>query len=293
MAISRQTDSKRSTPSNPKNDQARWQPLAAYLNACETGLRRVGVVVRTPDGDEFAYRPHESFLAASTIKIPVAVELLRRIDRGELSLDETYEVQWNNIDLGEGTGGIVDFEEGIALPLRELLYMMITMSDNAVANVLIELAGMDAVNRTMRELGLRHTVLGRFITGQVGETGDGQNWTSAGDLALLMDELVNDRAASAESCKLLRHMLVWQPNMNRIGYHFKDWPLPWGSKTGTVGDASHDVGFIRGKNGIMIIAVCTHGMPTWKVAEPAIAEIARLAAIASGILCEDTERGRN
>jgi beta-lactamase class A len=239
-------------------------------------------VVHTPDGDQFAHQPHESFFAASTIKVPVAVELLRRIDRGELSLGETYEVQWRNVELGPDSK--TDFEDGIALPLREMIYMMISMSDNDAANVLIEMAGMDAVNRTIRELGLRHTVLERFILGNIGEVGGGQNWTTASDLALLMDAIVNDRAASAESCKRLRHMLVWQPNMNRIGYHFKDWTLPWGSKTGTVGAASHDAGFIRGECGIMIIAVCTHGFPGWREAEPAIAEITRLAAVASGIL---------
>jgi beta-lactamase class A len=284
LAISRQTDSQHSRQSNPIDDPERWQPLADYLSAHDIGVQRVSVVVHTPDGDRFAYQPHESFFAASTIKVPVAVELLRRIDRGELSLGETYEVQWRNIELGEGTDGTFDLEDGIALPLREMLYMMITMSDNEVANVLFELAGMDTVNRTMRELGLRHTVLGRFLNRRIGEVGERENWTTAADLALLMDAIVNDWAASAESCKRLRHKLVWQPNMNRIGYHFKDWLLPWGTKTGTVGAASHDAGFIRGECGIMTIAVCTHGFPSWRDAEPAIAEITRLAAIASGIL---------
>ncbi len=79
-------------------------------------------------------------------------------------------------------------------------------------------------------------------------------------------------------------MLTLQQNTRRIGRYFPEGALPWGSKTGTVGDVSHDAGFVRGAGGDMIIVVFTRGFPVLHDAEPVMGEIARLAAVASGLL---------
>ena len=265
---------------------ARWQSLADFVRQQEVDGIRVSVAVRAPDGDRWCYRGNERFLAASTIKVPIVIELLRRVDRGELSLDSTYPVVWRDVYLGDGQGTRLEFSKGVDLPLRELMYFSISMSDNNATNTLIDLAGIDRINDTMVELGMGHSQLGRHIRGYPAHPEEGlpNNWVTARDLRALFEAILAGSAATRVSTDKLIDMLIWQDNVNRIAFHYLDTAFTWGSKTGTVHDDSHDVAFVSGPGGEMVLAVCTTGYPTWQDAEPPIAEIGRLAGVACGLL---------
>jgi beta-lactamase class A len=265
---------------------ARWQALTDYVQQQETDGIRVSVALRAPDGDRFCYRADERFLAASTIKVPVVITLLRRVDRGELSLDSTHTVFWRDVFLGDGEGTKLEFSKGVELSLRDLMYFAICMSDNNATNTLIELAGIDPINNTMVELGMGHSQLGRQLRGYPARPEEGMpnNWVTAHDLCTLFESIRSGKAASRIGTEKLVDMLLWQENVNRIGFHYMDKQFQWGSKTGTVHSDSHDVAFVRGPGGEMVLAVCTVGYPTWQEAEPSIAEIGRLAGVACGLL---------
>ncbi|HET9660973.1 MAG TPA: serine hydrolase [Thermomicrobiales bacterium] len=265
---------------------ARWQSIAAYVRQQEAAGVRIGVALRAPDGERFDYRADERFLAASTIKVPVVIALLRRVDRGELTLDSMHTVIWRDVYLGDGHGGKLEFSKGVELSLRDLMYFAICMSDNNATNTLIDLAGIDPVNDTMVELGMGHSQLGRHLRGYqaLPEEGLPNNWTTPHDLCILFEAIRDGKAASRIGTEKLIDMLIWQENVDRIGFHYMDKQFQWGSKTGTVHADSHDVAFVRGPMGEMILAVCTVGYPTWQEAEPPIAEIGRLAGVACGLL---------
>jgi len=129
-----------------------------------------------------------------------------------------------------------------------------------------------------------HSALGRKMRGCPGPAGSPENWATPNDFATVIDAFLSGTAASRESCDSMIEMLSLQQNTRRIGRFFPEGTLPWGSKTGTVGDVSHDAGFVRGPGGDMIIAVFTQGFPVLHDAEPVMGQIARLAAIASGLL---------
>ncbi len=247
---------------------------------------RISVALRAPDGEHFGHREHERFLAASTIKVPVVIELLRRVDRGELTLDSVHTVYWRDVFLGDGQGSKLEFSKGVDLSLRDLMYFSICMSDNNATNALIDLAGIEPVNDTMVELGMGHSQLGRRLRGYQAypEEGLPNNWVTAHDLCALFESIRAGKAASRVSTEKLVDMLTWQENVNRIGFHYMDKRFQWGSKTGTVHADSHDVAFVRGPGGEMVLAVCTVGYPTWQDAEAPIAEIGRLAGVACGLL---------
>lgn len=267
---------------------ARWRPLADYARQQERDGIRFSMAVRAPDGERWCYRGNERFLAASTIKVPVVITLLRRVDRCELSLKKKYPVLWRDVYLGDGQGTKLEFSKGVDLSLRDLMYFAICMSDNNATNSLIELAGIDAVNDTMVELGMGHSQLGRQLRGYAAHPEEGvpNNWVTAHDLRALFESILAGAAAARTSTEKLIDMLTWQENVNRIGFHYMDPAFTWGSKTGTVHDDSHDVAFVQGPGGEMVLAVCTTGYPTWQEAEPPIAEIGRLAGVACGLLNE-------
>jgi beta-lactamase class A len=260
----------------------RWQPLANFVARHETAPIRIGVAVQAPDGERFSLRGDERFVSASTIKIPIMVEIYRQIDRGELALDDRFTL--TKEDICPGSGVLLQLHPGIELTLRDIVYLMVSISDNTATNMLIDLAGMENVNETIASLGMTHSALGRKMRGKPAEGNAPENWASPNDFRTAIDAILTGRAASAKSCAGMIEMLSLQQNTRRIGRYFPEGTLPWGSKTGTVGTVSHDAGFVRGPHGDLVVTVFTEDLPILHDAEPVMGEIARLAAVASGLI---------
>lgn len=97
----------------------------------------------------------ERFPMASTFKVPIAVQLLTRVDKGELRLDQMIQLQPNDLHPGSGTLTDLFNKPGLALSVRNLLELMLLISDNSAADVCLRLAGgPEAVTARMREIGI-------------------------------------------------------------------------------------------------------------------------------------------
>ena len=97
----------------------------------------------------------DRFPMASTYKVPIAVQLLTRVDKGELRLDEMIQFQSNDLHPGSGTLTELFNKPGLALSVRNLLELMLLISDNSATDVCLRLAGgPDAVTARMREIGI-------------------------------------------------------------------------------------------------------------------------------------------
>jgi len=96
-----------------------------------------------------------SFPMASVYKIPIAVQLLSRADRGEVDLDSLVAIA--PTDLRPGSGAIVDLFEapGVALSLRNLIRASLLVSDNTATDLVLDAAGgPEAVTGRLRALGI-------------------------------------------------------------------------------------------------------------------------------------------
>lgn len=112
-------------------------------------------------GETLGINPRATFPTASMIKLPILVELFTQVEAGRLSLEEQHEVR--GPDHVGGSGLLRHMSPGLRLPLRDLAYLMMSVSDNTATNLLIDVAGIDAVNARMRDLGwpglvLRHKI---------------------------------------------------------------------------------------------------------------------------------------
>jgi beta-lactamase class A len=260
---------------------AGWEAVAQAVAAAERGGGRVGVAVRGPGGLLFAHRAAERFLAASTVKLAVMVALFRRFDRGESAPGERHTLR--AAEKCPGSGVLLALHDGLELTLADLLYLMISISDNTATNLLIRRAGLPAVNATMRELGLTASTLAREMRGRPSAAGEPENWATPADYALLVEAIVTDRAASASACAAMRALLATQQNGRRIARHLPAGVL-WGSKTGTVGTAVNDAGFITTTAGTLVLALYCDGFADEPAAEEAIGAISRAAWTAAGLL---------
>ena len=229
-----------------------WTAVTTLIAAAETPATTIGATLIAPDGTRFSHNGPRHFLAASTVKIAIMIELFRQIDAGTQSLATTQTLAAT--DKANGSGVLLHLHDGIALTVADLAYLMISISDNTATNLLIDRVGQDRVNATMRDLGMQNSVLGRRMIGRPVPKGDPENWATPDDYATLMATILANRAASPESCTQMLALLEKQQNARRIARHVPP-ATRWGSKTGSLAGAVNDVGFIDTPIGPLVAAI--------------------------------------
>lgn len=141
--------------------------LAAQTPAAADRLRRqiervipqargeVGVAIKHLEtGAEVAIRADEPFPMASTFKLPILVELYAQQRAGRLSFDEMVELTPHDQHLGSGDISVNFTLPGVRLSLRNLMNLMMMISDNSATDVLLARVGAANVTARMRALGL-------------------------------------------------------------------------------------------------------------------------------------------
>jgi beta-lactamase class A len=116
----------------------------------------VGVAVVHLESGRAAYLNRgERFPMASTVKVPLAVQLLTRVDRGEVRLDSMITIRPGDLHPGSGTLTDLFSQPGVALSVRNLMELMLRISDNSATDVLLRTAGGgSAVNARLAALGV-------------------------------------------------------------------------------------------------------------------------------------------
>ncbi len=228
-----------------------YPAIETIISAAESKGARVGLCAVLPDGTRIAHRENEIFVAASTIKIAIMIQLYRMVDAGESKLDDVYVMRES--DISPGSGVMQGLHVGLELTLYDICYLMMSISDNTATNILMDYCGRDAINATMRELGLKDSYLARKMRGGPAPEGERENVATPAEFASIINSILDGKAASAESCMAMLEVLKTQANSRRIGrYVPKD--MEWGSKTGSHVTTCNDVGFIMTNDGPLIIS---------------------------------------
>ena len=92
------------------------------------------------------------FPMCSVLKIPVLVEAFRQIEAGRFTLDDRWELTTAEKNLPSGI--LVFFDDGLAPTVRDLLTLMMIVSDNTATDMVMHRLGKGSVTRTMHSLGL-------------------------------------------------------------------------------------------------------------------------------------------
>jgi beta-lactamase class A len=251
-----------------------WGEIDQLIRAAEKSGGMVGVALIAPSGERFTHRGDRRFRAASTVKIPIMVELFRQVERGEQALTKHYVLR--DEDRAPGSGVLLHLHTGLELTSADLVYLMISISDNTATNVLIALVGMENINRTMGELGMSQSTLGRLMKGRPAIENEQENWATPDDYASLMETILNQRAAQPSSCDAMVAMLEKQQCTNRISRYLPP-DIRWGSKTGQIDRVTNDVGFVMTERGFLVISAFCEALPDQHVGEEFIGDITRAA----------------
>ena len=259
-----------------------WRLVEATVESV-SNQGTVGVSIVGPDGARWEHHGDRKFSAASTVKIPIMVSIFRQIDQGKRSLDDRY--QTKDEDKTGGSGVLSHMRANVDLSLYDLLYLMMSISDNMATNILIEMAGMDAVNQTMQDLGMNASNLSRPMKGRPAEADERENLATPNDYVRAIELILGGEAASRGACDAMAEILSKQQNRRRIARHLPTSnAITWGTKTGTSHGVANDVGYIIAPNGRLLIAVYTENFADTNVAEYVIGDIARSAMADTGVV---------
>jgi beta-lactamase class A len=256
----------------------------------ETG-GTIGVHARhLESGRTVSLRGSRPFFMASVTKFPLAVHILREVERGRISLADTVTI--TQAQMSPGRSPIREGARGGAarVSVEALIRGAVSDSDNTANDALQRLGGgPGAVGRTLRALGIRGIRVDRPYTALAGTSrvgaSDPRDTATPEAATALLAALQNGRALNrANTARLLGWMTQSRNPTTRIVAG-----VPAGAvvahKTGTwtgANDAGlsalNDVGIItlpRGR-GHLAVAIFVRNTPKGMVAvDPAVARITR------------------
>jgi len=251
-----------------------------------SGAETVAVAFRDlQTGRELLINPGVSFHAASTMKVPVMLEVYREAREGRLSLDERLPVRNEFRSIADGSTFSVspadDSEQtlykkvGGAETVRELLRLMITESSNLATDIIIERVTPARVMGLMRRMGARDIrVLRGVEDGKAFERGL-NNTTTARDLLILLRAIAEGRAVSRQASREMTDILLAQKFNEGIPAG-----LPAGTrvahKTGSITKIEHDAGivYVPGRRPYVLV-VLVRGIAEEARSHKLIADISR------------------
>jgi len=237
-------------------------------------------------GESLGINADTSFHAASTMKIPVMIEVLRRAQRGAFSLDQGVLLVNEFNSLADGSPFTLIASEdgdtalygrvGQRVTIRELMRRMITRSSNLATNQLIALVGADKVTTGAREIGASHISVLRGVEDIKAFERGMINTTTSADLAVLLAAIERGKVLSPASSAEMREILLAQEFNEKIPAG-----LPAGTrvahKTGEITAVSHDAAIVYppGRKPYVLV-VLTRGLREGKESAALIADISRI-----------------
>ncbi|MEW5928540.1 MAG: serine hydrolase [Gemmatimonadota bacterium] len=245
-------------------------------------------------GDSLLVDAHVPMHAASTMKVPVMLELFRRADAGELSLDGPVEVRNRFRSIADGSAytltaaddsdGEIYRRLGERMTVRELVERMITRSSNLATNLLIDLAEPARIGATLASLGAAETVVLRGVEDGPAFRAGMNNTTTAYGLMKTLEAIAAGRATSPRATEEMLAILGRQEFREMIPAG-----LPAGvrvaNKTGWITGINHDAAVVmpEGRRPYVLV-VLTRGFQDRELARRTAAEVSRRSweAVAGG-----------
>lgn len=244
----------------------------------------VAVYFRTLDGTaQWSSRAGEPFHAASTMKIPVMIELFHQVQQGKLKLDDTLLIKNEFHSIVDGSiytlsadddsESTLYHSEGQTRTLRQLCDLMITVSSNFATNLMIEKLGVENIRTTVHQLGADGMNVLRGVEDSKAFEKGLNNTTTATGLGVLLQAIAGGKAVDPESSRQMVEILEQQKFNEGIPAG-----LPSGilvaHKTGEITKIHHDAAIVYAKRPYVLV-ILVRGLPQIKDSSALMAAISR------------------
>ena len=235
---------------------------------------------------------------ASVIKLGMLYEAMEQVRAGKAKWDEKIVLQPG--DAVNGSGVLLFFDTPLTLTLKDVMTLMIIMSDNTATNLMIDRFGVGAVNARMEAMGLANTHFYKKVMKPATEPMPadqkkfGLGKTTAREIGVLMERIgrcelgapgEKMKPGDAEICAVGMKMLRNQFYRETIPRYLEKLDASESgsgiaSKTGSLDAVRADVAIVAGKSGPMVLAIFTyqnadHGWTVDNEGEVTIAKLAK------------------
>lgn len=217
-------------------------------------------------GKEYGMRADEQVRTASTIKLPIMLEVYRQVAEGKIAWTDPIEIT-KAVKVG-GSGILFEFTDGTKIDVKTAMTLMIVQSDNTATNVILDKVSSNSVNDFMAKLGLNDTLSLR----KIGGGGDAKAWdepvnklfgigrSSPRDMVRLLEMLEKGEVVSKEASAEMIAILRRQQYKDGIGRNSLD-TVPVASKSGSLDRLRSDVGIVYTRRGRIAMAITVDDMP--------------------------------
>lgn len=236
--------------------KAAWQELQQCVKVEISQFEgEAGIVIKDLETNwEFSHEKTKLFPSASLAKIPLMAACFWAADQGRIKIDRN--VALKSSDKLTGSGILKDMPAGTTFSVERLIGLMVYDSDNTAANILTNLLGINYLNSMFRTFGLRNTELFRKIADYYSRDKGIENYTTAEDMALLLDKIYHRSLGNKSvSDKCISILKLTRLNDRIPKYLPVD--ITIAHKTGLERGVCHDAGIVFTRRGDFLIVVLT------------------------------------
>ncbi|HQX81142.1 MAG TPA: class A beta-lactamase-related serine hydrolase [Vicinamibacterales bacterium] len=240
-------------------------------------------------GEEILIRPDLRFHAASTMKVPVMIELFRQVENGLRKLDDKVLVTNQFTSIFDGSPYILSATEdsdgetykamGKPLSLRALVDASITVSSNLATNILIEHLRATNVQATVDTMGAVGMQVMRGVEDQKAFDAGKNNTTDARGLLVLFEAIGRGTAVNPKASAAMIEILKRQKFNDGIPAGLPA-DTPVAHKTGWITRIHHDAGIVYAARPYVLV-ILTRGIADRAVSAKLMADISRVIARAA------------
>lgn len=217
-----------------------------------------GVYVRDArDRIDLVHNGDGLFPAASLIKLPVYFEYLDRVRQG--GLDPAAVITIPQRSRVGGCGILKDAPPGASYTLERIATLMLTVSDNTAANILIDILGRARINAAARSLGMQDTVLQRHMMDFDSLAAGKDNFTTPRDVHAFLGELLHPRVMAPEIGRQIISVLRRQELNTKLPARLPP-SAAVAHKTGEMDGVEHDAGLVFSAGNVCRVTVLTRDL---------------------------------
>jgi beta-lactamase class A len=245
----------------------------------------VAIALRTLDGkSSYFFHADDPFHAASTMKVPVMIELFHQVREGKLSLSDSLTIHNQFHSIVDGSPFTLDpaddsetdlyKAEGQTRTISQLCDLMITVSSNLATNLIIEKLGVQNIRATVHSLDADGMQVLRGVEDNLAYKKGLNNTTTARGLQVLLTAIAEGKAVDADSSRQMIEILERQ--------HFNEGipaGLPSGikvaHKTGEITRIHHDAAIVFAARPFVLV-ILVGGIGDIKVSAALMSDITRL-----------------
>jgi len=225
-------------------------------------------------GATLGIREADPVRTASTIKLPILLAVFDAVARGKAKWTEPLTVTAAEKVSGSGVLG-TEFSDGVALPLQDVVHLMMVLSDNTATNLVLERFTADSVNAYLDTIGIKTTRSMRKVRGDGNQLKAPSGWSAAGklpenqkyglgvstprDMVLILEKLERGEIVNAEASGEI--LAIMKRCRDDSGIRRRVGDVPVANKTGALDALRSDVGIVYSKGGRIAMAITVDGIP--------------------------------